>query len=670
MLHECPFFPVSEEITLGSEDRPLDLALHSHSRPRFIVQFSQPGRQNIPNFNNLQLNGGGQSRVRPQGTQRNSPISNYKRFLHRNVHPSHRGENHQGQGEGDCITMSEISITSGMNSMENRPEGGRRAQSSRRRRKEKKEKKERRERSLDRLSEHFSFRKGSLRLSRSMTNLVHKTFSLRQKDNPFQRQSELSTEETAPGVLKIFGDTIIPGAEYKSVLATPTSTAKELAKEALERYGISRRQVRHYVLCDVIGKFVPIDEATQDVVKRAKNYRKTKKGVWLEECLRVVSDNERPLTIQEFWKPTPEFSRRFELRKRSELVRHTDTFTSGINANARRLLLSKAKLEVVTRPEVQQSYTEHIPDPLNESFASVSEGDIDGLTRPNSVLEKSKQCVDKSNKGLVKAPAKHPYFLTLKSYDSNSDNLLYVIRESVTMVGRPNDSIGEGDICLHAPDILAEHCWISQSIDDNGSSSMTIDPLPNAAVRINDNPVTATTKLHPGDLISMGEHYVFLYKSPSEAASPQPNFDFSHLRQTLESTSTDFTQIGHGLAEDPDMLKWRRDRQCKYDDSSRLKLNFTSEKRDVLISYIMTVMDKHPHAHKLTIAYLVSMCVDYSLAKHDIAATRNLISALSSTIQNVVWVGDIICFHTKSILNMFILKSFHESISFFLFNES
>ncbi|GCC40024.1 hypothetical protein chiPu_0024277 [Chiloscyllium punctatum] len=47
--------------------------------------------------------------------------------------------------------------------------------------------------------------------------------------------TELSTQVTAPGILKIFGDEICAGANYKSVLATPCSSAQELLKEALER---------------------------------------------------------------------------------------------------------------------------------------------------------------------------------------------------------------------------------------------------------------------------------------------------------------------------------------------------------------------------------------------------------------------------------------------------
>lgn len=47
--------------------------------------------------------------------------------------------------------------------------------------------------------------------------------------------SELSNHVTAPGILKIFGTEICEGTNYKSVLATTHSSARELVKEALER---------------------------------------------------------------------------------------------------------------------------------------------------------------------------------------------------------------------------------------------------------------------------------------------------------------------------------------------------------------------------------------------------------------------------------------------------
>ncbi|NXF00128.1 RAIN protein, partial [Menura novaehollandiae] len=46
-------------------------------------------------------------------------------------------------------------------------------------------------------------------------------------------------QQQLPCILKIFGGAISRGANYKSVLATPRSTARQLVREALERYGLN-----------------------------------------------------------------------------------------------------------------------------------------------------------------------------------------------------------------------------------------------------------------------------------------------------------------------------------------------------------------------------------------------------------------------------------------------
>lgn len=67
--------------------------------------------------------------------------------------------------------------------------------------------------------------------------------SLGASDDP----SELSTQLSAPGVLKVFGDSVCTGTHYKSVLATGTSSAQELVKEALERYALDPECASQYV---------------------------------------------------------------------------------------------------------------------------------------------------------------------------------------------------------------------------------------------------------------------------------------------------------------------------------------------------------------------------------------------------------------------------------------
>ena len=135
--------------------------------------------------------------------------------------------------------------------------------------------------------------------------------SLGASDDP----AELSTQLSAPGVLKVFRDSVCTGTHYKSVLATGMSSAQELVKEALERYALSPECASQYVLCDVVGQAG--DSGQQ----------------WQAECFRVFGDNEKPLLIQELWKPREGLSRRFELRKRSDVeelaAKDVDTMTAG-----------------------------------------------------------------------------------------------------------------------------------------------------------------------------------------------------------------------------------------------------------------------------------------------------------------------------------------------------
>ncbi|MEQ2251603.1 hypothetical protein ILYODFUR_012783 [Ilyodon furcidens] len=165
-----------------------------------------------------------------------------------------------------------------------------------------------------------------LRASRSVQ--VRKGSMVYAEVLPEDDPCELSNQITAPGILKIFGNEICEGAHYKSVLATMHSSAKELVKEALDRYGLRKEESESYVLCDTIGS---ID-----------NHQ------WRTEGFRVVGDHEKPLLLQALWKPREGLARRFEIQRKSSIEEKTskekDTITAGINAQARKLQKSRSRV--------------------------------------------------------------------------------------------------------------------------------------------------------------------------------------------------------------------------------------------------------------------------------------------------------------------------------------
>ena len=107
---------------------------------------------------------------------------------------------------------------------------------------------------------HTAGRQGQL-----LSSVLSRTLSYKYRDldTPYSGlgasddPAELSTQLSAPGVLKVFGDSVCSGTHYKSVLATGTSSARELVREALERYALSPERAAQFVLCDVVGKFSP-----------------------------------------------------------------------------------------------------------------------------------------------------------------------------------------------------------------------------------------------------------------------------------------------------------------------------------------------------------------------------------------------------------------------------
>lgn len=155
-------------------------------------------------------------------------------------------------------------------------------------------------------------------------------------ERPEDDPAELSTQSSAPGVLKIFGDEICAGANYKSVLATPRSSAQELVKEALDRYSLNKSAAHSYVLCDVIG--------------RLEGGGGIGGGGWRTECLRALGDNEKPLLLQELWKPREGYARRFELRRRAEVeelnAKEKDTITAGEEAREGGAILDRNRIPV------------------------------------------------------------------------------------------------------------------------------------------------------------------------------------------------------------------------------------------------------------------------------------------------------------------------------------
>nr|XP_054762366.1 ras-associating and dilute domain-containing protein-like [Lytechinus pictus] len=482
---------------------------------------------------------------------------------------------------------------------------------------------------------------------KSLTLMLERSLSLKRRQNDGGRKQngkELSTEESAPGVLKVFGDSLCPGSNYKSILASARSSAVELVKEILTRYSLPRSAHTEYVLCDVIGKFVS---------RKQNGLKKTEQGDsqerWIEECVRALADNEKPLMIQSFWKPGDGLVRRFEIRRRQDLPPdEIDSITSGINKNARRLQMSRS--HAVALNETSMDRLDTGVDMENGFF----NGDLASHSSPRSSIIHSqdpnlsleREETESSDEPILcnmRMPSELPYFLTLHGYD-NHDVLLHMLTKEVMLVGNrqiepeeddSDELYAEGvDISLEAPDILPQHCWIfrqqrhlqeqEDSREEESEFVVRLETLPDAHVIINGIPVSGSATLNPGDFVCFGHHYAVMYKDPAACTSPAM-FPWSIPPSMTQRRWVALTQY---LAQKANEYT---------NDKQRIKVMYRPYDEDQIFNWIGQHLEKADTKCPLGMSYLLASMVEYAAYHFHQTNAKSLIIKSATLIQGIAW---------------------------------
>uniref|UniRef100_A0A4W2DZF3 Ras-associating and dilute domain-containing protein n=1 Tax=Bos indicus x Bos taurus TaxID=30522 RepID=A0A4W2DZF3_BOBOX len=415
--------------------------------------------------------------------------------------------------------------------------------------------------------------------------------------------AELSTQLSAPGVLKVFGDSVCSGTHYKSVLATGTSSARELVREALERYALSPERAAQFVLCDVVGQASGGGHA------------------WQAQGFRVFGDNEKPLLIQELWKPREGLSRRFELRKRSEVeelaAKDVDTMTAGINAQARRLQRSRAK----GTPAPAAGGTRSPPPPRLRRTVSETSLSSASTRDPEEPGRDTMRC----------SLYESPHLLLLQGYSQQHDSLVYVLNRERHTVGQRTPS-SKPSISLSAPDILPLHCTLRRrqpSGQGPAGAQLVLEPLPGAPVAVNFAEVGARpVVLRHGDLLSLGLYYLLLFKDPAQA-QPLPAQALARLRTAPQSCRLCGALLRARGAPAPARPALPRPRP--------LQLEFEPDVEDTLLQRIMTLIEPDGDDHKLTPAFLLCLCIQHSATRLEPGSFGQLLLKIARLIRETVW---------------------------------
>lgn len=483
-------------------------------------------------------------------------------------------------------------------------------------------------------SAHHANKARQRRRKKSFSSIL----KLRKGGSGGRKQVELSTNKLAPGVLKVFGDHVSPGSNYKSVRATDLTTAEEIVRQALERYSLDPQNASDYVLCDVIGYFAkPAGTKAND---------NENPGKWITEYSRVSGDKERPLVLQGFWKPEKGFSRRFELRKKIE-TQNTSFFNPRSSVALEKGLTIHPEKRIVTGINGTGSLStthEHEHSYVDDANSSTQQSEVF-----NPLV----------------APADTPYLLLLRGYSENEDLLIHRLDEQVAVIGY-HENIHEDnrpDITLLAPDILSHHCVINKRVEtseeDFGAEDCIVsfvaylEPLRNADVRINGISIRTNTKLYPGDLVSLGAYYIFLFKDATQDI--QDTFQFRWMKtlqygndlmihKNLKNSDSLCQEVTNSNSLSDKYLEFARtvNSDVSYSglasNEHRLTISFNIEQEDDLLDMITNIFDINSECYKFTTAYLLLMCIEHSARHHSELQTRRLMLKCSTTIQSVAWV--------------------------------
>ncbi|XP_026859156.2 RA_Radil_like and Myo5p-like_CBD_Rasip1 domain-containing protein isoform X2 [Electrophorus electricus] len=456
--------------------------------------------------------------------------------------------------------------------------------------------------------------------------------------------AELSSQLSAPGILKIFGSDICQGANYKSVLATIHSSAKQLVKEALERYCLEKEHPDAYVLCDVIGQ-------------TGANYN------WKTECLRVIGDNERPLMLQSLWKPKEGFSRRFEIQKRTTVedcsARQRETITAGLNAQV-------CKFQKL-HPRVTSLFVDGNDGEVDSLgiWRSLSDMDLSALGKetckiPRGVLqeqpdvetrglstekEETESSDDNTTQYSVHLPFDFPYFLLLQGYSHRQDFVIYLMNGNSCVFGCSGEPGEEEeslkvDVLLYAPDILPQHCCVRRldsgnpPTESSGRGTLTLlQPLHGAPVTHNGVLLKDEAELFPGDLVGLGQHYLFMFKDPTAPSTQQtPSWMANLCRPAVASPcKTCDSSIRRPRSHRRVAARWR-------DQEGRvLSVPYELEQEDHVLEKILTMVDPEGQEPKLIPAFLLCLCIQHSAASFEMKHFRKLLLQIANQIQLTMW---------------------------------
>lgn len=226
------------------------------------------------------------------------------------------------------------------------------------------------------------------------------------------------------------------------------------------------------------------------------------------------------------------------------------------------------------------------------------------------------------------------------SFTFLQDFVVYVMTREQHVFGRGGNSSARGgspapyvDTFLNAPDILPRHCTVRAGPEPPAM----VRPSRGAPVTHNGCLLLREAELHPGDLLGLGEHFLFMYKDPRAGGSgpARPPWLPARPGATPPGPGWAFScrLCGRGLQERGEAL-------AAYLDGREPVLRFRPREEEALLGEIVrTAAAGAGDLPPLGPATLLALCVQHSARELELGHLPRLLGRLARLIKETVWVS-------------------------------
>lgn len=195
------------------------------------------------------------------------------------------------------------------------------------------------------------------------------------------------------------------------------------------------------------------------------------------------------------------------------------------------------------------------------------------------------------------------------------------------------------DILLYAPDVLPQHCCIRrldnvQSPSGERRKTVTVlKPLHGAPVTRNGLRLQEEVELSPGDLVGLGQHYLFLFKDPTSSSGrlQAPPWTTTLCPESKACSSCGSAVTEKELRRRPFLPRWR-------ELSGASLLSYELEQEEQVLQEILRRLEPSADEAKLTPAFLLMACIQHSAATFQLTQLRQLLLRIANQIQLITWV--------------------------------